>query len=46
MFYTSGIQALSLSTGNQELRDTLYRKTDMPFGILNTPSVDGMILTL
>jgi hypothetical protein len=44
MFYTSGIQAPSLSTGNQEIRDTLYWKTDMAFGILNAPSVDGMIL--
>jgi hypothetical protein len=44
MFYTSGIQALSLSIGNQELRDTLYWKTDMPFEILNAHSVDGMIL--
>jgi hypothetical protein len=33
-----------LSNGTQEISDTLYWKTDMAFGILNAPSVDGMIL--
>jgi hypothetical protein len=33
-----------LSTGTAAIRDTLYWKTDMAFGILNAPSVDGMIL--
>jgi hypothetical protein len=33
-----------LSTGNQEIRLALYWKTDMAFGILNAPSVVGMIL--
>ena len=43
-FYTLGIQAQSLSTGTQVITDTLYWKTDMEFGILNAPSIDGMIL--